>query len=79
MFRANAASVLNIGHVPKKMTMLAIQTIVEPTASCLHTSPGTRMPQVQFLNSVSTALALPHDLHVVWWPVPAMRAAFPCI
>src|SRR3972149_2239665 len=45
MFRARAANVLKVGHVPKNSTMPRAETIEEATASCLHASPGTRTPQ----------------------------------
>src|SRR3989304_6905292 len=40
-----AARVLKMGQVPKKAAMPRIETIAEATASCRHTSPGTRMPK----------------------------------
>ena len=36
---------MKVGHIPKKSAMPRMETIEEARASCLHASPGTRMPQ----------------------------------
>ena len=42
LFTPMAATVLNIGQVPKKTTMPKVDTIAEATVSCRHISPGIR-------------------------------------
>ena len=45
MFTPRAASVLKVGQVPGKSVMPRVETIEKARATCLHASPGTRMPQ----------------------------------
>jgi hypothetical protein len=44
-FTARAATVLNVGHVPKNSRIPRPETTDEAMAICLHTEPGTTIPQ----------------------------------